>query len=418
MRRTTLVRTVAATAAIAAVTTAGAAAVSGTAAEDGTDTHQPLWNKNGHQVNEHAAKGQARAAEVPGPSIRGPAAKADSCTRRVGRGARGRAPEDDAPATCYRRRRTAETLPPTTRTRDARAPGPVGPAARPPARPRQDGKATRPMDRTASRTGTPGRSTASRRRTPTKTDPILAASPRRTDPDSVEDRTDEEAAMARAEHGHPELRASVPTLEPDEAFLARLSELAAGSGASRPPAGAPSLPGWRVGLAAASVAAVVGGLAWLAAAVSGRRVAADATDTPATQPTDPAVDRARTRTCRQAGATPAPGPTRTRSRAAPTTRVACPGGSVGSAPDGGGRSRAPAAARSGRRQATRASPRSSTARPTTTTAKPGRTTARPGQDHGQQDRQGHRPTDRTGSPTGRPGRHPGQASRRPRDDGG
>ncbi len=91
--------------------------------------------------------------------------------------------------------------------------------------------------------------------------------------------------MARAEHGHPELRASVPTLEPDEAFLARLSELAAGSGASRPPAGVPSLPGWRVGLAAASVVAVVGGLAWLAAAVSGDESPPPPV-TPVTQPTD------------------------------------------------------------------------------------------------------------------------------------
>src|SRR5262245_7816827 len=91
--------------------------------------------------------------------------------------------------------------------------------------------------------------------------------------------------MARPERELPDLRASVPTLEPDDAFLARLSELAAGSGASRPPAGVPSLPGWRVGLAAASVAAVVGGGAWLAAAVTG-----DDTETPptppATQPTD------------------------------------------------------------------------------------------------------------------------------------
>ena len=96
--------------------------------------------------------------------------------------------------------------------------------------------------------------------------------------------------MARAEHGHPDLRASVPTLEPDEAFLARLSELAAGSGASRPPAGVPSLPGWRVGLAAASVAAVVGGLAWLAAAVTGDE-SPPPSPTPVTQPTDPESDR-------------------------------------------------------------------------------------------------------------------------------
>ena len=90
--------------------------------------------------------------------------------------------------------------------------------------------------------------------------------------------------MARPEHEIPDLRAPVPTLEPDDAFLARLSELAAGSGASRPPAGVPSLPGWRVGLAAASVAAVVGGGAWLATAVTGEDAPPPPPRTPATQP--------------------------------------------------------------------------------------------------------------------------------------
>ena len=94
--------------------------------------------------------------------------------------------------------------------------------------------------------------------------------------------------MARSRHELPDMRASVPTLEPDDAFLARLSELAAGSGTSRPPAGVPSLPGWRVGLAAASVAAVVSGGAWLATAVTGEDAPSPPSRTPATQPTDPA----------------------------------------------------------------------------------------------------------------------------------
>jgi hypothetical protein len=58
------------------------------------------------------------------------------------------------------------------------------------------------------------------------------------------------------------LRAAVPTLEPDEAFLARLSSLAAASTPVRESAAAPRTA-WRVGLAAASVAAVLVGAAWL-----------------------------------------------------------------------------------------------------------------------------------------------------------
>ena len=95
--------------------------------------------------------------------------------------------------------------------------------------------------------------------------------------------------MARPEHPLPDLRATVPTLEPDDAFLARLSELAAGSGTSRPPAGDPSQPGWRVGLAAASVAALVGGVAWIATTVTGDESPPPPVD-PVTQPTDGSPD--------------------------------------------------------------------------------------------------------------------------------
>ncbi|MCW2773793.1 MAG: hypothetical protein JWN91_2119 [Nocardioides sp.] len=58
------------------------------------------------------------------------------------------------------------------------------------------------------------------------------------------------------------LRAVVPTLEPDEAFLARLSSLAAAGAPVRESAAAPHAT-WRVGLVAASVAAVLVGAAWL-----------------------------------------------------------------------------------------------------------------------------------------------------------
>ena len=59
MRRTTL--TVTAAAALATALSFGAAYATH-AGSDGGDT--PVVNKNGHPVDEHAAKGQARAAEV------------------------------------------------------------------------------------------------------------------------------------------------------------------------------------------------------------------------------------------------------------------------------------------------------------------------------------------------------------------
>ncbi|GAA4372013.1 hypothetical protein [Nocardioides caricicola] len=59
------------------------------------------------------------------------------------------------------------------------------------------------------------------------------------------------------------LRTPTPTLEPDDAFVARLSALAA---AGAPVATAPRSPitTWRVALAAAGVAAILVGVAWLA----------------------------------------------------------------------------------------------------------------------------------------------------------
>jgi hypothetical protein len=58
------------------------------------------------------------------------------------------------------------------------------------------------------------------------------------------------------------LRTPIPTLEPDDAFVARLSALAAASAAEPEVAGRP-VGTWRVALAAAGVAAVLVGAAWL-----------------------------------------------------------------------------------------------------------------------------------------------------------
>jgi hypothetical protein len=92
--------------------------------------------------------------------------------------------------------------------------------------------------------------------------------------------------MTRAEHDLPDLRVDVPTLEPDEAFLGMLAARAAGSVADDPPAVYFPGAGWRVGLAAASVAAVAGGVTWLAATTTGDD-SAPPSPPPVTQPTDP-----------------------------------------------------------------------------------------------------------------------------------
>lgn len=79
-----------------------------------------------------------------------------------------------------------------------------------------------------------------------------------------------------------DLRTPAPTLEPDDVFVARLSALAA---ANAQQGGAAPLATWRVGLAAASVAAVLVGVAWLAGLdPSG---SPNPAPTPATTPTTP-----------------------------------------------------------------------------------------------------------------------------------
>ncbi|HEY1116588.1 MAG TPA: hypothetical protein VGE43_02715, partial [Acidimicrobiales bacterium] len=72
-----------------------------------------------------------------------------------------------------------------------------------------------------------------------------------------------------------QLRTPAPTLEPDDVLLARLSALAA-AGAPAPASAAAPRVNWRVGLAAASVAAVVVGAAW-----AGGLGGTDAPDDPA-----------------------------------------------------------------------------------------------------------------------------------------
>src|SRR6478672_10571617 len=78
-----------------------------------------------------------------------------------------------------------------------------------------------------------------------------------------------------------ELGVEIPTLEPDDVFIARLAALAA---QATPPMVHPvARGGWRIAVAAASVAGVVGGGAWLAAAVTGTESPAPPTP-PATHP--------------------------------------------------------------------------------------------------------------------------------------
>ena len=80
-----------------------------------------------------------------------------------------------------------------------------------------------------------------------------------------------------------QLRTPAPTLEPDDALLARLSSLAA-SGAPAPAGAAAPRMTWRVGLAAASVAAVLVGGTWLTGFADNGSPAP-----PATPPSGPTV---------------------------------------------------------------------------------------------------------------------------------
>jgi hypothetical protein len=81
-----------------------------------------------------------------------------------------------------------------------------------------------------------------------------------------------------------DLRSPVPTLEPDDAFVARLSALAA-AGAPSSSVTRPPLPAWRVGLVAAAVAGVLVGVAWVAGLDPGSD--SRPAPPPATNPTGP-----------------------------------------------------------------------------------------------------------------------------------
>lgn len=131
---------------------------------------------------------------------------------------------------------------------------------------------------------------------------------------------------------HPlrgELRAVVPTLEPDEAFLAQLSARAA-AGAMSASAARPA-GGWRVALAPVAVAAVLVGIAWL----TGVRPSGLTDPTPAPQPTDATTHASHSAspgtTSRPASATSPSRPTRA-TGAHPST----PAPPQGSAPAGPG----------------------------------------------------------------------------------
>ena len=95
--------------------------------------------------------------------------------------------------------------------------------------------------------------------------------------------------MARNERSNPDLRVAAPTLEPSETFLAQLSALAAGSATNGPPAGTVPGSGWRVGLAAASVAVVLAGGAAVAATLHGDG-RPDSPPVPASEPAEPEHD--------------------------------------------------------------------------------------------------------------------------------
>ena len=66
-----------------------------------------------------------------------------------------------------------------------------------------------------------------------------------------------------------ELRAEIPSLEPDVVLLDQLAALARGSALNGPPARTAPWTGWRVALAAAAAASVIGGGAFVAAAMTG-----------------------------------------------------------------------------------------------------------------------------------------------------
>lgn len=83
---------------------------------------------------------------------------------------------------------------------------------------------------------------------------------------------------------HSGLRAEIPSLEPDGVLLDQLAELARSSALNGPPARTAPWTGWRVALAAAATASVIGGGAFVAAAMTDRGAHAPVPEGPVTHP--------------------------------------------------------------------------------------------------------------------------------------
>lgn len=81
-----------------------------------------------------------------------------------------------------------------------------------------------------------------------------------------------------------ELRAEIPSLEPDGVLLDQLAALARSSALHGPPARTAPWTGWRVALAAAAAASVIGGGAFVAAAMTGEGARTPAPQGPVTHP--------------------------------------------------------------------------------------------------------------------------------------
>src|SRR5689334_24512638 len=80
------------------------------------------------------------------------------------------------------------------------------------------------------------------------------------------------------------LRAELPSLEPDGVLLDQLAALARSSAVNGPPARTAPWTGWRVALAAAAAASVIGGGAFVAAAMTGEGAHTPAPGGPVTHP--------------------------------------------------------------------------------------------------------------------------------------
>lgn len=80
------------------------------------------------------------------------------------------------------------------------------------------------------------------------------------------------------------LRAEIPSLEPDGVLLDQLVALARSSALSGPPARPAPRAGWRVALAATAAASVIGGGAFVAAAMTGEGARTPTPEGPVTHP--------------------------------------------------------------------------------------------------------------------------------------